>query len=96
MEIPKTFTFKQASYEGTFKRGDIAEVDTTPRASYHKCFVLVYTKRGFRAYRCRELIQNKAMLIPTNLRSGLVIRDRKQLYILGVLKKIEKKDNLTP
>jgi hypothetical protein len=36
------------------------------------------------------------MLIPVNLRGGLIIRDRKQLYILGVLKKIEKKDNLTP
>jgi hypothetical protein len=41
MKTPKAYAFTQRSYNGDFKKGDIAHLDCMPRDSYHKCWVLV-------------------------------------------------------
>jgi hypothetical protein len=64
METPKTYAFPQRSYNDDFRKGDIVSLDYAPRDSYHKCWVLIIYDKKLKPFKYREVVQNKALLIP--------------------------------
>lgn len=85
VKIPRTFKFGVSSYDGAFKRGDVAKLDPAPRKSYDKCWVLAYQRGAFSAYKYRRLTDTKAMLIPYHLRGKAILGDAKSMNVVGIL-----------
>lgn len=85
IKTPSTFKFGVSSYDGTFKRGEVAVLDIAPRPGYDKCWVLAYQRGAFSAYKYRQLTETKALLIPYHLRGKAILGDTKNMNIIGIL-----------
>jgi hypothetical protein len=89
IKVPRTFKFARSTYDGAFRRGDVADVIPQTK-NLDKCWVLAYQCGALRAYKYRVLSDTRVLLVSYNMRGDVLTGAPEDMNVAGVLIKQER------